>query len=575
VFAKTNKSTTIAIRPAVLKPRRDDGSEILRGALQDLGLTDHEAQCYSSICGGGRFSAYEVSNRVGLARPNTYAALKSLVDRGFAEVSEGSPATYRAIDPDQLFVMLELRVAEICMETASALAERFRGATNATDWILEGEDAVEQSVRSSISEARREIWIKATAEHVIRFADILQSAAQSGIQVVLILFDHLPDGVLDGENVRRVPHEGNAHGCSPANRELFSMLVDDSHATIAAYWDGAIAYRVVAPLLLRMTRTFFGDELRLADAMTRHEERISRTFGPGLETLRRDYRPDNMEDARPSGKRSGYFFTRPNVADVSGFIDIPEGLADRMKWFGLTDTESRVFLALIDLPHAATVADIARQTGVSKSNIHGALRALEQKQVVQALQSKPASYQPRAVEELVNTIRTRILRSCRAAAEEARNRAQRPHSVAIQYLDGRPEVLSAFAAGMESSRTDVHILAESALLSELSEDIAAARDRGVTFHILSPEAISAVGGAEVLPDVGTPEEGRLSCMVADMRLAVLASGDDEFGGLATESRCLVFLSQKFLLHRLYLAKLAQNSATRGVIAELAQGSDTA
>ena len=432
MFADTNNDQSIAIRPAVLKRRRDNESEALHRALLDLGLTDHEAQCYSTICGGGRFSAYEVSNRIGLARPNTYAALKSLVARGFVAATGDSPTTYHAFDPDQIFIMVEQRITEICRETAGELELRFRGSKNAADWILEGEDAVEQSVRSSLADARKVIWIKATATQIDKFADALKSAADAGVRIMLIHFDKLPEATLDSPNVRKIPHEGNAHGCSPANRELFSMLVDARHATITAYWDGAVAYRIVSPLVLTMMQAFFCDEVRLARAMERHGALIGKAFGEGLKKLRQTYRPDNMENARPSGTRSTSFFTRSQVTDQDRFIKRPEALEERLRWFGMTDTEARAYLALIDMSQSGTVAQIARQTSISKSNIHGALRALEQKQVVQATGSKPVSYQPRAVDELLDTIRSRILRSCRIASEED------PQSGTADTISGNP-----------------------------------------------------------------------------------------------------------------------------------------
>ena len=122
-------------------------------------------------------------------------------------------------------------------------------------------------------------------------------------------------------------------------------------------------------------------------------------------------------------------------------------------------------------------------------------------------------------------------------------------------------MLEAFSDCIEAARHHVHISAGATVLEDLRAAITAASKRGVTCHLLSRDEISEIGSLSVLHESSTPEEPELCCVVADLENAVLASTQSDMNGLRTESRCLVFISQKYLLHRIYLAKLAEHTET--------------
>ena len=54
-----------------------DTREIL-GDLRRLGFTESEARVYVALIGRSPATAYEISNRSGVPRPNTYSILKTL-----------------------------------------------------------------------------------------------------------------------------------------------------------------------------------------------------------------------------------------------------------------------------------------------------------------------------------------------------------------------------------------------------------------------------------------------------------------------------------------------------------------
>lgn len=75
-------------------------------------------------------------------------------------------------------------------------------------------------------------------------------------------------------------------------------------------------------------------------------------------------------------------------------------IADSLQWFGLTNYEANVFVALQQLGKG-TAKDIAEISGVPRSQIYGAADSLKQQGLVEVQQSNPRVYRPIAVNDAV------------------------------------------------------------------------------------------------------------------------------------------------------------------------------
>lgn len=76
--------------------------------LTQLGLKEREAQVYLALLELGESPVQPIARKAGLQRPNCYAVLESLVERGLASYNlNGSRRRYAAEDPQKLTTILE------------------------------------------------------------------------------------------------------------------------------------------------------------------------------------------------------------------------------------------------------------------------------------------------------------------------------------------------------------------------------------------------------------------------------------------------------------------------------------
>src|SRR5258707_3697541 len=69
--------------------------------LQSIGLNAYEARSYLVLVGHPRFKALELAARAHVPRQKIYEVLDSLVEKGFAQVTQERTKLFSAIPPDE------------------------------------------------------------------------------------------------------------------------------------------------------------------------------------------------------------------------------------------------------------------------------------------------------------------------------------------------------------------------------------------------------------------------------------------------------------------------------------------
>src|SRR5215469_17446702 len=68
--------------------------------LQALGLNAYEARSYLVLVGHSRFKALELAARAHVPRQKIYEILDSLVEKGFAQVTQERTKLFSAVEPN-------------------------------------------------------------------------------------------------------------------------------------------------------------------------------------------------------------------------------------------------------------------------------------------------------------------------------------------------------------------------------------------------------------------------------------------------------------------------------------------
>jgi sugar-specific transcriptional regulator TrmB len=77
--------------------------EKISETLKSIGLSKNETKVYLDLIQNNQSSALEISKRTKIHRPNTYDALRTLSEKGFAQqIPNGNKRAFKALDPKKI-----------------------------------------------------------------------------------------------------------------------------------------------------------------------------------------------------------------------------------------------------------------------------------------------------------------------------------------------------------------------------------------------------------------------------------------------------------------------------------------
>lgn len=126
-------------------------------SLQNLGLSEKEAQVYFSLLQAKNSSAYLIARKSGLKRPTVYVILEELLKKGLATKIPGKTARFTAIDPEILFSRAKTRLSEAeedALPQLKALSRKEEYQVKAS--YFEGTEAIEEMYQKIIKETANE-----------------------------------------------------------------------------------------------------------------------------------------------------------------------------------------------------------------------------------------------------------------------------------------------------------------------------------------------------------------------------------------------------------------------------------
>ncbi len=195
--------------------------------LHRLGWTETEARAYVVLAAADSpLTGYEVAKRARLTRPNVYAALERLVERGAAMLSAGD-GRYQAVPFPA--------VAAGFISSATARIERIAEGLPASGppsstVVGEGDEALYIQVRRMLESAGSTVDAYITRPYHEAFRDDWRALRQRGVNLRLICLSACRRPCTDGPDVVRSWPE--------AAEQDWLMLVRDGEETLLATSSG-------------------------------------------------------------------------------------------------------------------------------------------------------------------------------------------------------------------------------------------------------------------------------------------------------------------------------------------------
>lgn len=263
------------------------GSELFVD-LKRLGFTEYEARVYVQLLRQSPATAYEISKSSNVPRPNTYHALDALAQRGAVLPVNENPVRYVPADPQELFDTISRQTRSLC----STLADRLSALTPARDdqyvWTLQGDEAVHDRIAALIGESRKTLWIKAADDVLRRHREALKTAAERGVETLIVLFGSNADEFRFTENCRVYIHEANGVRMGTADN-LFTIAVDHKEMLTAAMDGEVVGAHTRNHPVVTMAASLIRHDYYMAEIFSRFGPEIDAAFGPYLRDLRLAY----------------------------------------------------------------------------------------------------------------------------------------------------------------------------------------------------------------------------------------------------------------------------------------------
>jgi sugar-specific transcriptional regulator TrmB len=160
--------------------------------LQDIGMTEIEANVYSFIFRNGGATSRDILRTLNLRQPQLYDITSGLERKGFINVMVGRPQKYEAIKPD---IIYEQR--EEALRRMKGVFLRWAKENEPKRYRKEPEIFISRNYKGFLSNtvdiiesAESFVFIHTTPHDLKNYIETLSERARDGVRIFLMLFDN-------------------------------------------------------------------------------------------------------------------------------------------------------------------------------------------------------------------------------------------------------------------------------------------------------------------------------------------------------------------------------------------------
>ena len=187
-------------------------TETLRSTLEDVGLTQYEADAYITVLELGSASATEIADASGVPQARVYDVLRHLEGEGYVETYEEDSLRARAKDPTEIIETLD-SYAETVADAGAELEDRWEepAVENHQVSVIRPADSVFDRAVDKIEDATNEIQVALTPDQYRTLESAFAAAHDRGviIKATITGVEEPPDfdfaGVVTEVRHRRLP----------------------------------------------------------------------------------------------------------------------------------------------------------------------------------------------------------------------------------------------------------------------------------------------------------------------------------------------------------------------------------
>lgn len=263
--------------------------------LKSLGFSESEARIYIALIGKSPATAYEISNRSGVPRPNTYSVLKALSERRAVMPVSTNPVRYVPQPAERLFGSIAEQTREVCQAISDRLAKLTVATGEQYVWNLSGDNEVQGKVSEMIAGAEKAIWFKAESDLLrLHEIELRKAAVERGVRILIILYGTDPAEFRYNHLCEVYVHEGTGFPMGFADNH-FTIAIDHREMLTASLDDIITASHTQNRAIVKMALSLLRHDYYMAEIFRVLGPEIDKEFGPHLRELRHhSYTPEQF-----------------------------------------------------------------------------------------------------------------------------------------------------------------------------------------------------------------------------------------------------------------------------------------
>lgn len=172
----------------------------IREALQDLGLSQYQADAYTATLELGSASAVDIADTAGVPRARIYDVLRKLEAEDYVETYEQDNLHARALNPIEATGELQQR-AETFTQAAEQIDDLWENPAveDSQITIVKRQDTVYEQANRFVREATNEVQLTATPAQFRRLEEALTGARDRGVYTQLTLLPPTENASVDAD----------------------------------------------------------------------------------------------------------------------------------------------------------------------------------------------------------------------------------------------------------------------------------------------------------------------------------------------------------------------------------------
>lgn len=239
-----------------------------------------------------------------------------------------------------------------------------------------------------------------------------------------------------------------------------------------------------------------------------------------------------------------------------------EQLAKALQALGFTEQETRAYLTLDD-GSAQTAYEVARLSGLPKSNAYDVLRSLASKGAIQAVSHEPAKYVRVPPADFFGRQTRNVADLCAEVTKTLKSRSRKVENAFVWTFEGEKDVRAKADATIRGATQHVWIKGPIHLIAPHLEALTAAARRGIDVILIvfgdDVQTLGAHKRIKVFPHEGTGVNRGASdvmfTMSCDSASVMIASFSAGVSGSFSQNRSIVYTVETLILHEVYLAEM--------------------